>query len=608
MISLVKNITRLLDSGQFRLKTLTDLVGIDTLQIFNTIPIEIAIYDTAGRYKYVNQMYIGDDELRTAVIGKDDEFYFSQAGLQLESLETRKENFQRTLQEKRIIRFTEKLFVPDRNKYLYYKRSFQPIFADSSEEMIEAVCLFGNDLTAVIHGQQELKYLAFHDRLTGLRNRDGFYQQLDQILLDIPRDTEERVSAILFCDLDNFKLVNDSLGHDIGDMVLREVSRRLIDSLRKSDYVFRLGGDEFTVIIRHLKKEHEAAKVAEKIIRNLTQPFEFKDQRINYLSTSIGIVIIPRQGGNRETLVKKADTAMYAAKKHGKNQYQFFKDDMTDDSIQRLKIENNLKALVKEESFENECHILYQPIVEKNHENQFNIIGLEALIRWSNPELGSVMPETFIPIAEETNLITPMGEWIFYKTCKEISPIIKKHTRPLYISINLSAQQLHSTDIIEKIRKIISVTDIKPEHIQLELTETSYIEDRVEITRTMIKLSDMGLRLAIDDFGIGFASLVYLQRIPATTIKIDRTFVRHLDTSDEHRQLVKSIIHLGQNLEKEVIAEGVEATEHLDYLWSENCSKYQGYLFSRPLELDKLKVLLTRKKPFEFRKIYQIKE
>ena len=601
----LKKISKLFGTDRGQTNQDGNLTSVDTMQLFRHIPIEIAIFDTDGKYRYVNPKYIGDAELRKSVLGKDDTFYFEKAGLSPEGLETRRYNFTRVLKEKRIIRFTEKLFVSRRNKNLYYKRSYQPIFSDSRQEKLSGICMFGSDLTAVIHGQQELKYLAFHDKLTGLLNRDGFYQQLDQILLDMPRDTEKRSSAILFCDLDNFKLVNDTLGHDIGDMVLREVALRLIKSLRKSDFVFRLGGDEFTVIIRHLKHDYEASNVAEKIITSLTEPFEFGEHKINYISTSIGIITIPKQGGDRESLVKNADTAMYAAKKNGKNQYQYFKEDMGDESLRRIKIENNLKTMVRGKLFDQECSIVYQPIVEKTEENKFNIIGAEALMRWSNPELGPVAPETFIPIAEETNLISPMGEWVFHKTCRDIAPIVKNHRSDFYISINLSALQLRSVDIAIKIRQMLEMVDLKPQNVQLELTETSYIEDRIEITQNMMELNEMGIRLAIDDFGIGFASLVYLQRIPASTIKIDRSFVQHVDTSDEHRQLVKSIIHLGMNLDKDVIAEGVEKTEHLEFLANEQCNKFQGYLFSKPLTLPKFKDLLSQQHPFEYRDIYR---
>ncbi len=561
-------------------------------QLFQNVPVEVAIYDLKGRYKFVNSLYASDEEVRRQIIGKDDVFYFNLIGIDPECAESRRGHFERAIKEKRIIRFTEKLFLPEKSRNQFYKRSFHPILAGQQVQRVTAVCMFGSDLTAVILGQQELKYLAFHDKLTGLRNRDGFYEQLDQILIDLPRESGDSFSAILFCDLDNFKLVNDSLGHDIGDLVLKEVARRITESLRKSDMVFRLGGDEFTIIIRHLKRDIEAAKVAEKIIDRINQPFEIKGHKITYLSTSIGIVIIPSKGGDRESLVKKADIAMYAAKSRGKNQFQFFVDVMTNDSVQRMKIENNLKTLVQDANFEDECSILYQPIIQSDSEGGYRTIGSEALLRWSNPELGSVLPETFIPIAEESNLITPMGEWIFFKTCKDVAPIIKERDASFYVSVNLSAQQLKAPNIVEKVENIIKAANIKPHNIQFELTETSFVEDRLEITRTMLKLSKMGIRLAIDDFGIGFASLVYLQRIPASVIKIDKSFVQGLGTSQDHRQLVKSIIHLGSNLEKDVIAEGVEKPEQLEFLKGENCHKYQGFLFSKPIEIHELHTYL----------------
>ena len=567
----------------------------EAIQLFQHVPVEVAIYDLKGRYKYVNPLYATDDEVRKKIIGKDDAYFFDLIGISGESLENRRYHFERVLSEKRTIRFTEKLFLPDKNRNLFYKRSFHPILSGGEVQRVTAVCMFGSDLTAVILGQQELKYLAFHDKLTGLRNRDGFYEQLDQILVDMPRESGESISAILFCDLDNFKLVNDSLGHDIGDLVLKEVAKRLTNSLRKSDMVFRLGGDEFTIIIRHLKRDIEAAKVAEKIIRRLNQPFDIKGHKITYLSTSIGIVIIPSKGGERENLVKKADTAMYSAKNRGKNQFQFFADVMTDDSIQRLKIENNLKTLVQDANFDSECQILYQPIIETEEGGGYKVIGSEALLRWSNPELGSVLPEAFIPIAEESNLITPMGEWIFYKTCKDTAPLIKKMDQSFYVSVNLSAIQLRAPNIVEKIENILKAAKMDPHNIQFELTETSFVEDRVEIARNMMKLNNLGIRLAIDDFGIGFASLVYLQRIPASVIKIDKSFIQHLSTSREHRQLVRSIIHLSANLEKDVIAEGVEKPDQLEFLKKENCKKYQGFLFSKPIKIDELHKYLNEK-------------
>jgi EAL domain-containing protein (putative c-di-GMP-specific phosphodiesterase class I) len=319
-----------------------------------------------------------------------------------------------------------------------------------------------------------------------------------------------------------------------------------------------------------------------------------RHHKITYLTPSIGIVLIPFGENNREGLVKKADTAMYEAKRQGKNRYQFFKESMTEDSIMRLNIENNLQTLVKNKSFEQECQILYQPIVERTVNSNYQIIGCEALLRWYSPELGLVMPNIFIPISEETNLITALGDWIFEKSCRDINELLNDHKSPFYVSINLSAKQLKDPGFSDRIRNIIDKICINPASIQFELTETTYLEDPVEIARNIDVLTKMGVKLAIDDFGIGFASLVYLQRIPAATIKIDRSFIKHITSSDEHKLFVKSIINLGTNLDKQVIAEGVEIPEQLDFLNAQNCFKYQGFLFSKPIPLNELKNLFAR--------------
>jgi diguanylate cyclase (GGDEF)-like protein len=598
MESMVKKISSSVDKSIKSLSSDGVLDISEAFQLFQNVPVEIAIYDVDRKYRYVNNLYAVDEKLRAKIIGKDDAFYFRKIGINSDCVEKRQVNFSKALEQKRTIRFTEKLEFTHKKKVLYYKRSFQPIFSDTDNK-ITGVCLYGSDLTAVIHGQQELKYLAFHDKLTGLKNRDGFYEQLDQIIIDLPRDTEKRFSAILFCDLDNFKLVNDSLGHDIGDMVLVEASKRIKNSLRKTDFVFRLGGDEFTVIIRHLHNHFEAGMVASKIIHNLSQPYRIRGHNITYLSTSVGIVLITEQAGDRETIVKKADTAMYESKRKGKNQFQFYTESMSEDSLNRLQIENNLQNMVRNNEFSKQLKMLYQPIIEQKDDGKFKIIGSEALLRWNSPELGRVLPGAFIGIAEETNLISSMGDWILQKVCKDIYPVTGEN-EDFYVSINLSAKQLKSEHIVEKIKRIIKLVKIRPENIQLELTETSYMEDEKEVSQRIAELRELGVRLAIDDFGIGFASLVYLQNIPASTIKIDRSFVRHVCSSKKDQQLVKSIIDMGINLEKDVVAEGVEKPEHLQFLGSQRCHKYQGYLFSRPLTLNDLKKILRKENPFSF--------
>jgi diguanylate cyclase (GGDEF)-like protein len=555
---------------------------------FLDIPTEFAVFDPDGKYIFANSKYIPDKEKRDDVIGKNDTHYFRMMGISEECLAKRKEMFERALAQKKIIRFTEKLNFPDMNKTLYYKRSFHPVFKNGNQNIISEIYLFGDNMTAVIHSQQELKYLAYHDKVTGLRNREAFYQELDQIIFESERKTDEKFSAVLFCDLDNFKLVNDSLGHDVGDHVLREVANRMKKSLRKSDFVFRLGGDEFTVLVKELNREYEAGYIGEKLIKNLSLPYQIGQHKINYLTVSVGIVLFPKDGINREILVKRADTAMYNAKNSGKNNFRYFSEAMTKESLERLKLENNLRSLVQEERFEDEFHVVYQPIIEKKKNGKFRIIGAEALIRWDSPELGSVSPHLFIPIAEKTDIIFYIGDWIFRKTCADLKRLNTNIKHPVYASVNFSARQLRKKGFVSDLEQIINDIEINPKYLQLELTETAYLDKQVEVIERITRLENMGFNIAIDDFGVGYASLVYLQKIPASTIKIDRSFISDMHTSEEHETFVKAILTLGRNLSKEIIAEGVERMQHLDILSMQKCYKYQGFLFSKPLKLDDL--------------------
>jgi diguanylate cyclase (GGDEF)-like protein len=562
--------------------------------IFDDLPIELAMYDLQGRYKFVNKLYLQDEGIRNKIIGKDDEYFFNLVGISPECLFKRNEYFEKALIEKKMVKFTEKLYIPENNRTLYYKRSFRPIFSNKEANEISYVFLFGTNLNAAILGQKELRYLAYHDKLTGLKNRVAFYEQLEQIKLDYDRDKEQKIIAILFCDLDNFKLVNDSLGHTIGDGLLKEVASRLKLCVRKSDHVFRFGGDEFTIIIKNINQEYDAGRVAEKFTKYISKPYLINDHRITYLTTSVGIVLFPKDGNDIETLIKHADTAMYSAKKRGKNNFQFFSKAMTEYSIKRLKIEKSLADLVSRNEYEDQFNILYQPIVEKKPSGDYKIIGSEALLRWNSPELGLVQPQSFIPIAEETNLISDIGEWIFHKTCHQYGTLLKKIDNPLYLSINFSAKQLRSVSVINKLERIIQSTKFDPKNLQLELTETSYLDDHKEVIENIKQLERMGIKLALDDFGVGFASLSYLHKVPAATIKIDKSFIKYLSTSPRHKELVRSIILLGKNLNKDVVAEGVEQLEDLYLLDFHKCFKYQGFLFSEPIELDELERLLKK--------------
>jgi EAL domain-containing protein (putative c-di-GMP-specific phosphodiesterase class I) len=343
-----------------------------------------------------------------------------------------------------------------------------------------------------------------------------------------------------------------------------------------------------------MKDQSNAAAIATKIIKKLSASYKLKEHKIEYITTSVGIEILTKENCERETIVKNADMAMYGAKKQGKNQYQFFTPEMTNDAVNRLKIENNLKGLVSNKKYDDECSLLYQPIIERNG-NDYKIIGLEALIRWTNPELGVVFPVTFIPIAEETNLISPLGEWVLLKACSDVKTIVDKNNPSFYVSVNLSAKQLKSAELIPKIKEIIKQVKIKPKHLQLELTETSYLDDQAVVSKTLSQLQEMGIRIAIDDFGIGYASLTYLQKVPASTIKIDRSFTKNINENNMHKQFITSIINFGNNLNKDIIVEGVETPSHLHFLNDNKCTRYQGFFFSKPVSLDEITKLLSVK-------------
>jgi len=564
-------------------------------EILDKVPMEVAVYSTKGNYTFVNRQYVPDGDLAREIIGRDDEYLFRLLGIDVESARMRRDNFNKALTEKRTVRFTEKLHFKAKDKIVYYKRFFQPVFAENGED-IKAVTLFGSNITAIIHAQQELKYIAHHDKLTGLHNRDAFNEQLDQIILEAERDPLNRLTAIIFCDLDNFTLVNDSLGHDAGDKVLREAAQRMKDTLRKSDQIFRLGGDEFVCLAKNIRNDLDASRIAMKLIEALSSPYYFSGAKISYLSNSVGIVLFPRDGKDRDTLVKRADMAMYTAKKEGKNGYRFFSQKLNDESQNRLKLERDLHDLVNNCSFDNHLRVFYQPIVERSLKGGFKIIGSEALLRWQNPEMGLIPPKVFIPIAEENNLIEPIGEWVFYQSCKEFRKLAEEFNYPLYVSVNFSAKQLHSKNLIPGIEKIIAEFNVSPENLQFELTETSYLVDDKMVAANLKQIEELGIRIAIDDFGVGFASLVYLLKVPATVIKIDRSFISRLTTNRRHRDLVKSIIILGKNLNKEVIAEGVEKMEQVDFLKEQQCDKYQGYLFSKPMPFGDYRKLLQKDK------------
>ncbi len=558
----------------------------------STIPMEIAAFDSQGRYIFLNNYFMTNGIPAKEFIGKDDQYYFYRLGIDTESIKTRQKYFQQALKNKNIVQFTEKLYFPKKNRTFYYKRIFKPIL-DASGSRILAVSMFGNNLTHVILSQKELKYLAYHDKLTGLRNRDAFYDYLDQLIYETMRD-KKNLSAVLFIDLDNFKVINDSLGHDYGDLVLQEAAQRMTQSLRKADMIFRFGGDEFTIVLRGIKREWDAASVAEKLISVLSQPYKVKGEVISSITASIGIALIPRDGLDRDTIVKNADMAMYAVKNTGKSGYRYYSVEMTHNSLRRLQIVNQLRKVIEKKDYDNQFMMVYQPILSKNgKEKNYKIIGIEALIRWQNPELGVIPPSTFIPIAEESKLIQAFNQWIIQRSIEDFREIQPYHNDGFYLSLNASPKSLHSDGFSRNLQNALLRNQLNPNSLQVEITETSLLDNDALTQRNLTALAGMGIKLAIDDFGTGYASLNYLQKIPAQTIKIDRSFIDKVNVDPKNQELVKAILLMGRSLNKNLIAEGVETQEHLQFLEDNACRQFQGYLFSKPLPKNNLIGLVT---------------
>lgn len=429
-----------------------------------------------------------------------------------------------------------------------------------------------------------LRYLAYHDTLTDLPNRTLFNDRLSVALNQAKRNNSN--FAVMFLDLDYFKMVNDTLGHDVGDRLLKGIASKLSNLLRKGDTISRIGGDEFTILLHGINHAEDAAMVAQKIIDTLREPWVVGVHEF-HITTSIGIALYPNDGEDQETLIKNADAAMYQAKQNGRNNFQFYTPAMNARAIYRLELENHLRKALERKEFV----IHYQPQVEIS---TGLILGIEALIRWQHPEWGLISPAEFIPIAEDTGLILSIGEWVIRTACQQAKRWQDQGFPPLRVSVNLSARQFQQPNLVLKVADILSETGLDPRWLELEITESIAMKD-VEFTGKMLfELRKMGITIAIDDFGTGYSSLSYLKRLPIDIIKIDRSFIRDITTDPDDASIVSTIIVLARNLKMQVIAEGVETEEQLAFLRKQNCDQMQGYLFSKPLSAKNLEKILSR--------------
>ena len=429
---------------------------------------------------------------------------------------------------------------------------------------------------------ERIEYLASHDSLTKLPNRETFNELLRHAIEGASR--HQRSLALLFIDLDRFKIINDSLGHDAGDMLLLEVANRLRGVLRASDVVARLGGDEFVVILEEIAERNDVERIAGHLLSALGRPMQLSGHEC-HATASIGIAMYPSDGLDAQTLTKNADMAMYLAKEDGKNAFRFFSKEIKAQSIERLTLESALRRALEREQFS----LHYQPKIDMT---SGQITGVEALLRWAHPELGLVSPAQFIPLAEETGLIVPIGRWVLKEACAQNMAWQRHGLRPVTIAVNLSPRQFADGQLLHDVDEALLASGMSPVLLQLEVTESMVMRNVPRAIRVLDAIQSRGIRLAIDDFGTGYSSMSLMKQFPIDTIKIDRSFVRDLADDSEDQAIAQAIISMGKALGMTVIAEGVETVEQRDFLRAHACDEMQGYLFSKPLPPRELAELL----------------
>ncbi len=456
---------------------------------------------------------------------------------------------------------------------------------DADGKPMGLICV-AQDITERKRAEEQITRMAYYDSLTNLPNRKLFQDRLNLAILHSGR--HERLLALLFLDLDDFKRINDIFGHAVGDHLLKEVAERLQQSVRKSDSlsrylveddsnftVARFGGDEFAIILPEIVNTEDAAKVAGRILDTMAKPFYLDNHEV-FVGASIGITICPFDGTDSDTMLKNADSAMYHAKSQMKNNYQFYKQSMNETALQKLSLENSLRRALER----NEFLLYYQPQINLM---TGQIVGMEALIRWEHPENGMIPPAEFIPLAEETGLILPIGRWVLQTACLQNKAWQAAGLLPVSISVNLSGRQFKQQSIMEDITSALQNSGLDPKYLILEITESILMQNTDTVAAMLRELNEKGLRTSMDDFGTGYSSLNYLRRLPLFSIKIDRSFVKDIDTNPDDATIAKAIIAMAHSLKLRVIAEGVETKEQMRFLQELGCDEMQGNLFSRPI-------------------------
>lgn len=470
----------------------------------------------------------------------------------------------------------------------YYEVTVSPLKNEYGE--ITALIELGHDITGHLDTQKQLQqqkndldFMAYHDSLTHLPNRALFLDRLNQAINQGERS--KRQVALLFIDLDRFKEINDSFGHDRGDDVLLACANRLKLCIRRTDTVARLGGDEFTVLLEGLENENNITDIVEKIIQELAVPILLNED-IFHITASIGISVYPNDGEDASQLLKNADAAMYQAKDDGKNTFHFYTREMTEQAFERVLMENNIREALNNEEFD----LFYQP---QYCLKDLSIIGFEALVRWNHPKIGMMSPDRFIPIAEETGLIIPLGKQILDMATKTIVEWHKQGLTNGRMAINVSARQLRDEQFLSILEDTLATNRCRPEWVELEITESAVMDNPEDAIKLLNHIRQKGIHVSIDDFGTGYSSLAYLKKLPITKVKIDRSFICNLPYDKDDIEITKAIISMSRSLNLIIIAEGIETEEQKEFVQTEGCHQMQGYLYSKPLEKSRVETLLN---------------
>lgn len=454
-------------------------------------------------------------------------------------------------------------------------------FKEGKPSVVWGIC---RDITERKQAEEQLYRLAHHDTLTGLPNRILFIDRLKQARAMARRFAFR--SAVLFLDLDRFKIINDTLGHSVGDRLLQQVAKRISDCVREIDTVARIGGDEFTIVLVNVGTEEDVARISGKILTAMILPFKVDEHEL-FVTASIGVSMYPEDGDDAESLLKKADMAMYEAKAKGRNNFQFFTPTMDENASRKLLFGNELRKALERDEF----ILHYQP---KFDIATGKVTALEALVRWEHPEQGLLPPADFIPLAEEMGLIVPLGEWVLRTACRQNAAWRKEGMTPLRIAVNLSALQFRQNDLLEIIRSALAESGLEPELLELEITESIIIQDPETAVDILNELREMGVYISVDDFGTGYSSLLHIKRFPVDTLKIDKSFVRNVDKCATDGAIAQAIITMGTSLDLKVIAEGVETEGELAFLKMHHCDEAQGFLLSVPLPAGEIPGFLRR--------------